>query len=317
VGQPAAASRAARLAQVSLVRRLPAHGARVTGWMRARRARAAAHVGGAHVAVVGTRRPARLEGVGRAGGAGAGAALRHVALARRRAAHRAWVPGGVRARRARAVAHVAGADVAVVRAGRAARLEGVRRAGGAGAGAALRHVALARRRAAHRAGGLDRVGRAGRTRPGTAFRRIVAVDRGATDRARRQEGVGAAVALVQRAGVGVGRAGGPGRLLGVGRAGGAGAGAGLGRVALARRRAAHRARVPGGVRARRARAVAHVAGADVAVVRAGRAARLEEVRRAGGARAVAGLGHVAFARRRPARRARVPRRVRAGGGAGA
>src|SRR5439155_271307 len=164
------------------------------------------------------------------------------------------------------------------RAGGPRRLLGVRRAGGAGPRAALGDIAFARRRAAH----------------GAAVPRRVLT------------GHVGAIALVQGAGVGVRRTGGRRRLLGVRRAGGAGAGAALGDVALARRRAAHRARVPRRVLAGGVRAVAGIRGADVAVVGARGPVRLEGVGRAGGAGAGAGLGHVALPRRRAAHGARVP-----------
>src|SRR5438552_10692410 len=160
----------------------------------------------------------------------------------------------MRTRRARAVADVARAGVAVVGARGPVRLEGAGRAAGAGVGARLGPVARPRGGAAHRAGVPGRV----------------------------RAGVRAAVALIQGARVGVGRAGRAGGLLDVGRAGGARAGAVLGDVALPRRGAAHGARVPGGMRARGTRAVAHVGGAGVAVVRARGPVRLEDVRRAGG-----------------------------------
>src|SRR5439155_1523689 len=142
-------------------------------------------------------------------------------------------------------------------------------------GAALGEVALARRRAAHGA---------------RVPRRVLAGHVGA-------------VALVQGAGVGVGRAGGAGRLLDVRRAGGGGAGAALGDVALARRRAAHRARVPRRVRAGVGAAVAPVEGARVGVGRARGPGRLLGVGRTGGAGAGAALGDVALARGRAAHRA--------------
>src|SRR5207245_2056854 len=100
------------------------------------------------------------------------------AVVRRGRARRAGVSRRVRARRARAAAHVGGAGIAVGRAGRAARLEGIGRAGGAGAGAALGDVTLPCHRAAL----------------GTRVPRRV------------RAGIGAAVALVQGAGVGVGGA---------------------------------------------------------------------------------------------------------------
>src|SRR5207249_10170667 len=148
----------------------------------------------ADVAVVGARGPVRLEGVGRAGRAPAGAALGDVALARRRAAHRARVPRRVLAGGVRAVAGIRGADVAVVGARGPVRLEGVGRAGGAGAGAGLDHVALAGCGPAYGA---------------RVPRRMLAGD-------------GGAVALVEGAGVGGGRGGSSGRIRGVCRAGGGG-----------------------------------------------------------------------------------------------
>src|SRR5947199_10231715 len=101
-------------------------------------------------------------------------------------ARRARVPDRMRARRARAAAHVGGAGIAVVRAGRAVRLETVAGTGGAATGAALGDVTFTSGRATQRA---------------RVARRVLA-------------GVADAVALVQRAGVAVGGAGGPVRLLG-------------------------------------------------------------------------------------------------------
>src|SRR5207245_2914834 len=115
------------------------------------RARAAAAVARADVGVVGARRPGRLEGGGRAGGARAGAALGQVALPRGGAAHRAGVPGRVRAGVGAAVALIQGAGVGVGRAGGPGGLLGVGRAGGARAGAGVRDVALTGRGAAPRA----------------------------------------------------------------------------------------------------------------------------------------------------------------------
>src|SRR5207245_1202618 len=187
-----------------------------------------------------------------------------------------------RARRARAAAHVGRAGVAVVGAGRRARPEAVARTAGAGAGARLGDVAL-----------VD-----GPTADGARVARRVLAR------------VAGAVALVQRAGIGVRRAGRPERLLGVGRARGARARAGLGGVALARGRAAGGSRVAGGMRARRARAGAHVGGAGVAVVVAHRAVRLEHVGGTGRTRPCTGVRNVAPpADRRAADRARVADRV--------
>src|SRR5204862_47684 len=102
---------------------------------------------------------------------------------------------------------------------RARRQEAVRRAGGARAGAGLRRVTGTGRRAAHRAG-VPRRMRAGRAGP---------------------------TADVARAHVAVVGACSPVRLEGVGRTGGAGARSALGLGALARSRAADRARGLDGV----------------------------------------------------------------------
>src|SRR5436309_1204279 len=130
-----------RGAGVAVVR---ARRTRVPGRVRARRARAAAHVGGARVAVGGAGRPTRLVDVGGTGGARARAGLGEVTLRRRRAADRARVAHRVLAVDARAVALVQGAGVAVVGTGRPARLprtvRGTRRAR---AGASLGEIAFA------------------------------------------------------------------------------------------------------------------------------------------------------------------------------
>src|SRR5438067_1157804 len=130
-----------RGAGVALVR---ARRTRVPGRMRARRARAAAHVGGAGIAVVRTGRAVRLENVAGTGGAASGAALGNVTFGGRRAADRARVARRVLAVDARAVALVQGAGVAVVGTGRPARLPrtvgGTRRAR---AGAGLGEIAFA------------------------------------------------------------------------------------------------------------------------------------------------------------------------------
>src|SRR5205823_9143002 len=278
-----------------------------------RRARAAVSADRRHHDIVGerTRGPAdaeRRRAAGRPAAVGGGATepddersrtgLCHVALARRRPAHGApvagWmlaagvgavagirgagvavvrarrtrVPGRMRARRARAAAHVGGAGIAVVRTGRAVRLENVAGTGGAASGAALGNVTFASGRSTHGA---------------RVARRVLA-------------GVADAVALVERAGVGVRRAGGPVRLLGVGRAARARPVAALGHVAFAPDRAADGARIARRVLADGAGAVALVQGAGVAVVGTGRPARLP--RTVGGtrrARAGASLGEIAFA----------------------
>src|SRR5206468_853312 len=141
----------AALGDIAFARRRAAHGAAVPRRVLAGHVGAIALVQGAGVGVRRTGGRRRLLGVRRAGGADTVAGLRQVAFARRRAAHRAGVPRRVRAGRAAAVADVARADVAVVGARCPVRLEGVGRAGGARAGAALGDVALARRRPAHRA----------------------------------------------------------------------------------------------------------------------------------------------------------------------
>src|SRR5436309_2653146 len=228
-----------------------------------------------------------------AAGVGAVAGIRGAGVAVVRA-RRTRVPGRMRARRARAAAHVGGAGIAVVRTGRAVRLENVAGTGGAASGAALGNVTFASGRATHGA---------------RVARRVLA-------------GVADAVALVERAGVGVRRAGGPVRLLGVGRAARARPVAALGHVAFAPDRAADgariarrvladgagavalvqgagvaivragRARVPRGVLAGRGpdRAIAHVGGAGVAVIRAHRAGRLHGVGRTGRAEAGTSAG---------------------------
>src|SRR5207247_9222528 len=190
-----------------------------------------AHVSGADVAVVRARRPGRLDGVGRAGGAGPRASVGEVALVDRRAALRAGVPRRVWAGRGieGAVAHVGGAGVAVVRAGRPRRLDGVSRAGGARSRAGLREVALVDRCATHRA----RVAR----------------------RVRAERVAGATVARVGGADVAIVRAGCPRRLDG-GRAGGARPRAGVVEVALVERRVARRARVARRLLARLVRSLA-------------------------------------------------------------
>src|SRR5206468_20849 len=183
-----------------------AGGTRVASGMRARRARAAAQVGGAGVALVRAGRGARLEDVGRTGGAGAGTSLGRVTLARRRAAHRACGQEAVgRAGRARAGAGLG--DVAHVRGRTAdgARVPSRVLADGAGAVALVQGAGVA-------------IVRAGGAR---VARRVLA------------DGAGA-IALVQGAGVAVRTAGRPARFLDVGGgAGGTGAGAVLGKITLA------------------------------------------------------------------------------------
>src|SRR5439155_330544 len=80
----------------------------------------------------------RLLGIRRTARARAGAGLDDIAGPRRRAAHRARVTGRVLARIAAAVALIERARIAVVGAGRSARLLGIRRTRGAGPRAGLR-----------------------------------------------------------------------------------------------------------------------------------------------------------------------------------
>src|SRR5438874_827221 len=274
-----------------------------------RRARAGVRGDRRHHDVVGERArgPADGERRGAAGTAAAGArraaepdarrsraGFRRITLVDRRAAHGPRVPRRVRARRARAAAHVGGARIAVVGARGPVRLEGVGRTRGARPGAVLGYGARARRGAADRARRQEAVGGTGGARPGALLRGIAHVDGGPTDRARRQECVG--------------------------RTGCAGAGAALGHVARTGCGAAHGARVPRRVLAGHVGTIALIQGAGVGVGRAGSAGRLLGVRRTGGGDPVAGLRQVALARRRAADRARgldgVGRAGDAGAGAG-
>src|SRR5439155_206596 len=105
-----------------------------------------------------------LEGVGRAGGARARAGLVHVAHPGRRAALRPGIARGVLAGRARPVALVRRAWIAVGGARRPRRLLRIRGAVRPVPGAVLRRVALAHRRAADGARGLEAVGGTGGAR---------------------------------------------------------------------------------------------------------------------------------------------------------
>src|SRR5207249_3906291 len=237
------------LGDVAVPGRCAAHRPRIPCRMLAVIAAAVALVAAARIAIVGAGRPAGLLRVGRAGRArsradfgrvaraGGGAAdraggevgvggagraravagLGDVAVPGRRPAHHPRVARGVLAGDVRAVAGVGRARVAVVGAGRAARLLRVRRAVGAVAGTALRHVTLAADGATHDARGLEAVG-------GTAVADAVA---GLGDVA------GACRGTADRAG----------RALGIRGARGAGARARLGHVAGAGRRPAHGPRV--------------------------------------------------------------------------
>src|SRR5439155_554852 len=218
---------------------------------------------------------ARLEGVGRAVGAGPGTELRDVADT--------------------------GGGAALGR----ARPEGVGGAGGGAPGAELGDVADTGRGAALGRAGLAEVGRAIIAGPVTALDDVAGAGGRPADG--RPLCVRGAVGATPRAEVG--RVAGPGRAAAHGRAWlqGVGrtvvahpvaalrriAGARLRQVTLAGRGAAHRAGVPRRMRARRAAPVADVDRARVAVIRARRSARLDTVRGAAGARAGTGLGRVA------------------------
>src|SRR5439155_646079 len=217
IGWARGARPGAVLGHVAGARRRPAHRAgRQEGVGGTGCTRPGARLG--HVADTGrgaADRAARLEGVGRTARARAVAGLGHVARAGRGAADGARVPRRVRAGGGAhgAVTHLGGADVPVVRAGRAGRFDGVGRAGGARAGARLGHVAGAGRGAADRAARLEAVGRTARARAVTAFRHVARAGRGAAHRPRIAHGVladvAAAIAEVGRARIsiiGAGRA---------------------------------------------------------------------------------------------------------------
>src|SRR5439155_1105784 len=148
VGGAGAAAARARLGRVADAGRRPADGPRVARVVNARRRAAStvALVGRAHVAVVRACRPCRLDDVGRAARARAGAQVLDVALVRRRPADRPRVARRVLAGHASAVALVERAGIRVRGARRAVRLL---RVGGTDladdAGAVLREVAFARR----------------------------------------------------------------------------------------------------------------------------------------------------------------------------
>src|SRR5581483_4580220 len=258
-GEAIAGARGARpgagLGDVAHAGRRATDGASVARRMLAGDARAVALVHGARVAVVGacasrgplrvggaarpaagarlrrdavvrgraTDRARRREAVGRAARARSGAGLRHVTGARRRPAHRPGVPGGVLAGDAAAVALVHGARVAVVGARRAG---GLLRVGGAARpapGARLRQVALVRSGTTDRARRREAVGRAARARSGAGLRDVTGARRRPAHRPGIPGGVpavdAAAVALIERAGIAVVAARGPGRLARVGWAG--------------------------------------------------------------------------------------------------
>src|SRR5207249_7169517 len=183
VGRARGARARAGLHRVALARGRAAGGPRVARRVLAGGARAVALIHGARVAVVGAGGAARLEDVGGAGRAGAGAGLGDVAPVDRRAADcgRARVQR-VLAVDARAVALVERAGVAVVGTCGPVRLPG---------------ASVCRTRSARARAGLGKI-----TLPGS----------GATDGARVAHrvlaGGASAVALVQGAGISIVRAGG-------------------------------------------------------------------------------------------------------------
>src|SRR5439155_1229107 len=119
----------------------------------------------------------------------------------------------------------------------------------------------------------------------------------------------AAIALIERARVPVGRAARSRRTPGIRRTSGARTVAGLGRIALTARGAAGRPGVARRVLAARAAAVALIERARVPIGRAARSRRAPGICRTGRARAVAGLGRIALTARGAAGRPGVARRV--------
>src|SRR5439155_904915 len=207
--------------------------------------------------------------VGRAGRARAVAGLLRVARPRRRAAHRGGVARRVLAGIARAVAGVGRARIAVVGARRPARLLRIDGAARARARAGLRLIALARRRAAHGAGGLEGIGGTGIARPVAGLGLVANAGRrpahGARRRLRiRRTGVGDPVAALRHI-AGARRRATERRALRIGRTVDTRARASFGQVTRTRRRPTHGARVPRRVLARIAGAIALVEGAGVAV----------------------------------------------------
>src|SRR5205823_3169890 len=135
----------ARLDVVTGSRRRTTRGARIAGRMLAAVAAAVALVEAARVSIARAGGPGRLLRIGRTDRARARAGLRHVAVARRRAARRARIARRMLAGVARPVALIGAARIPIVRARRARRALRVRRAARPGPRAHLRRVALARR----------------------------------------------------------------------------------------------------------------------------------------------------------------------------
>src|SRR5207253_661790 len=308
IGGTGGARAVAGLGDVAVAGRRPAHRARIPRRMLAIVAPPVALVAAAGVPVGSAGRAARLLRVRRAVGPGPGAVLGEVALAGgraaddargleavrgtagagagggrgqgavpgRRPAHRPRVPRGVLAVVPAAVAGVGRARVAVVGAGRAARLLPIRRAVGAVAGTALGQVALAIGRAADDARGLEGVGGTAGAGAGAGRDRVAGTSRGAADRA--------------------------GRALGIRGARRAGARAGLGDVAGPGGRPAHLAPIPCRMLAVIAAAVALVAAARIAIVGARGTRGALRVGRSRGARFRAQLCGIALAGRGAAER---------------
>jgi len=211
IGGACVAGPVARLGQVAFARRRTAHrpvGLYDIRWTVRPVARAVlgdvtpAGYGGAADHATGDK------GVCGTGRARARAGLRHVAHARRGAAHRPRVPRRMCAVQTGSIAYVTCAHVAVVWARRPARLGGMGargRADRAVADVARAHVAVV---AAPRPRRLDRVGRTGGARPGAGLLIVALVQCGAAHRAGGQERVGGAGCA--RAGAGLGHVTGAG-----------------------------------------------------------------------------------------------------------
>src|SRR5207249_565036 len=135
---------------------------------------------------------------------GAGAGLGDITDARRGAAEGPSVAGRVRAcgRAGGAVAHVGGADVPIIRAGRPCRLDAVGRAADARPRAGLGKVALVDRRPARGPGGREPVGGAGAARPGAGLGHVADVRCRAALSARRLERAVGVAAVAARPVVG-------------------------------------------------------------------------------------------------------------------
>src|SRR5439155_1599242 len=221
------------------------------------------------VALGAARGAARTPGVRRASGARAGTRFRRIALAGRGATCRSRIASRMLTSRARSVALIERARVAIRGAARAQKTSQVRRTSGYQAGTRFRRIALAGRGATLHA----RV--AGRMLASRA----------------------ASIALIERARIAIACTRGAGRTPGVRRASGARAGTRFRRIALAGRGATLHARVAGRVRASRARSVALIECAWIAIACTRGAGRTPGVRRASDARAGTGFRRIALAGR--------------------